>query len=110
MTAGADELERFLLDVWRSVLDRADVGRDDRVFELGATSLQAAAFVNRVQRELGEFIYVVTVFTAPTVREYAALARRATTPQAVARRFGSGAGCRATLGTDAHRRGRRASG
>ena len=27
--------------------------RDDRVFDLGATSLQAAAFVNRVQKELG---------------------------------------------------------
>jgi len=85
-TAGADDLERFLLEAWRAVLDRPDVGPGDRVFDLGATSLQAAAFVNQVQRELGEFIYVVTVFTAPTVHEYADLLIREY-PQALARRF-----------------------
>jgi amino acid adenylation domain-containing protein len=88
-TAGADELERFLIDIWCAVLDRPDVGRDDRVFDLGASSLQAAAFVNRVQRELGEFLYVVTVFTAPTVIEYAAFLEREY-PDAIARRFGRG--------------------
>jgi amino acid adenylation domain-containing protein len=84
---GGDEVERFLLAIWREVLDREDVGPDDRVFDLGATSLQAAAFVNRVQKELDEFIYVVTVFAAPTVREYAALLTR-DYAAAIARRFG----------------------
>jgi amino acid adenylation domain-containing protein len=84
---GADDLEQFLLDCWRDVLGHEAVGPDDRVFDLGATSLQAAAFVNRVQRELGEFIYVVTVFTAPTVHAYAALLQREY-PAAIARRFG----------------------
>jgi len=90
---GADDLERFLLENWCAVLDRPDVGPDDRVFDLGATSLQAAAFVNRVQTELGEFIYVVTVFTAPTVREYAALLTREY-PAAIATRFGATAGAK----------------
>lgn len=84
---GADDLERFLLENWRAVLDRTDVGPDDRVFDLGATSLQAAAFVNRVQKELGELIYVVTVFTAPTVREYADLLTREY-PAVIERHFG----------------------
>jgi amino acid adenylation domain-containing protein len=87
-TAGADELEQFLIDVWCAVLDRPDVGRADRVFDLGASSLQAAAFVNRVQRELDEFIYVVSVFLAPTVAEYAALLER-DYADAVRRRFGA---------------------
>ena len=89
--AAANDIERFLLDAWQSVLERSDVGREDRVFDLGASSLQAAAFVNRVQRELGEVIYVVTVFTAPTVAEYAAFLAREY-PHAVARRFGAAAG------------------
>jgi hypothetical protein len=88
---GADDLEEFLLTIWRAVLKRDDVGPDDRVFDLGATSLQAAAFVNRVQKELDEFIYVVTVFTAPTVREYAILLT-SQYPVAISRRFGITAG------------------
>ena len=87
MAVVANDLERFLLEIWRSLLERPDVGPTDRVFDLGASSLQAAAFVNRVQRELDEVIYVVTVFTAPTVAEYAAFLAHEY-PRAVARRFG----------------------
>ena len=87
MAVAANDLERFLLETWRTVLERPDVGPTDRVFDLGASSLHAAAFVNRVQRELDEVIYVVTVFTAPTVAEYAAFLAREY-PRAIARRFG----------------------
>ena len=85
--AGENELERFLVTLWCSVLGRPVIGRSDRVFDLGASSLDAAAFVNELQRELGEFIYVVTVFLAPTVAEYAAFLVR-DYPAAVGRRFG----------------------
>ncbi len=86
-----NEVERLLIDLWCTVLDRPDIGRSDDVAELGATSLQAAAFVNQVQRELDEFIYVVSVFLAPTVADYAAFLAR-DYPEAVARRFGAAPG------------------
>jgi hypothetical protein len=58
---------------WRRILDLDRVGVHDRFLELGGTSLQAARFVNEMQAELGESIFVVTLFNAPTVAEYAVL-------------------------------------
>ena len=64
------------------------MGVHDRFFELGGTSLQAARFVNEMQAELGESIFVVTLFAAPSVAEYAAFLQ-AQYPVAVARLFGA---------------------
>jgi hypothetical protein len=71
-----DDLERLIARVWCEVLGVDRVGVNDRLFELGATSIQAARIVNRLQRELGEFIYVITIFDASSVAEYAAFLRR----------------------------------
>ena len=57
---------------WQRILDVDQVGIHDRFFELGGTSLQAARFVNQMQTELDETIFVVTLFGAPSVAEYAA--------------------------------------
>ena len=59
------------------ILEIEAVGVHDRFFELGGTSLQAARFVNEMQAELEESIFVVTLFTAPSVAEYAAFLRGA---------------------------------
>ncbi|MGI9659262.1 MAG: amino acid adenylation domain-containing protein, partial [Gaiellaceae bacterium] len=81
-----DPLEQLIADIWIEVLGRERVGVLDRFFEIGGDSIQAAEFVNRVQRELDEFIYVITAFTAPTIAEYAELLRREY-PEAVASRL-----------------------
>jgi amino acid adenylation domain-containing protein len=82
-----DPLERHLAALWCEVLKLDRVGIHDRFFELGGTSLQAARFINALQRELGEFIYVTTIFESPTVDAYAALLRK-DYGAAVERRFG----------------------
>jgi amino acid adenylation domain-containing protein len=69
-------LERMLADKWKRILGVDPVGVHDRFFELGGTSLQAARFVNELQTELGEQIFVVTLFAAPSVADYAALLER----------------------------------
>jgi amino acid adenylation domain-containing protein len=69
-------LERMLADKWKRILGVDPVGVHDRFFELGGTSLQAARFVNELQTELGEQIFVVTLFAAPSIAEYAALLQR----------------------------------
>ena len=90
--SGEDDgtLEMHLLLLWRRILGRADLGLEDHVFDAGANSLDAARFVNELQRQLGEFIYVVTVFVHPNVEAYAAFLRREY-PDAVTQVFGAAA-------------------
>ncbi len=71
-----DALETYLVRLWQETLDLAQVGIYDRFFELGGSSLQAARVVNKVKERLGEFVYVVSLFEAPTVAAYAAMLRR----------------------------------
>jgi amino acid adenylation domain-containing protein len=83
------ELERYLAGLWGNILGLDRVGIHDRFFELGGTSLQAARFINRVQQELNENIYIISIFEAPTISEYAAFLKK-DYGQAVARRFDIG--------------------
>jgi amino acid adenylation domain-containing protein/thioester reductase-like protein len=88
--AGAEPgtpLERRLAALWRELLGVERVGRDDDFFALGGDSIQGAMLVNRVQRELGEIVYVMALFDAPTVGSFAAYLA-ASYPRAVARWLG----------------------
>ena len=80
-------LESYLVELWQDILNLDQVGIDDRFFDLGGSSLQGAQFINRLKDALGEFIYIVTLFAAPTIAEYAQLLRR-DYQEAIARRFG----------------------
>ncbi len=93
-----DELERYLVDLWKGMLNLDEVGIHDRFFDLGGDSLLAAEMVNRLHAELGEFIFVITVFQSPTVAEYAALLRR-DYGGSIGQRFGSEAPGGASAGT-----------
>ena len=85
--APRSNLERLVAGKWQHLLDLESVGIHDRFFELGGTSLQAARFVNEMQSELRESIFVVTLFAAPSVAEYAAFLQEQY-PAAVARLVG----------------------
>lgn len=69
--APRNELERHLANIWREIIKIDRVGIHDKFFELGGTSIQAARFINRLQEELGENIYIVSIFLAPSIAEYA---------------------------------------
>ena len=79
-------LERHLAGLWGELLGLDRVGARDPFFELGGDSLLAAAFINDLRRELDASIYIVSLFEAPTVADYAAFLRRDYAP-ALARRF-----------------------
>ncbi len=81
------ELERLVAEQWQAILDLDAVGVNDRFFELGGTSLQAARFVNQMQVALDESIFIVTIFSAPSVAAYAAFLG-SQYPAAVARLLG----------------------
>ena len=84
----ATPLEAFLAEEWSAVLQVDQVGRDDRFFEIGGDSLRAAMLANRLQQKLGEPVFVVAIFAAPTVAQLAAYLR-AHYATAVSRVFGS---------------------
>jgi amino acid adenylation domain-containing protein len=85
--APRNELERYLASTWCDVIKLDRVGIHDRFFELGGTSIEAARFINRLQQELGENIYIVSIFEAPTVAEYAAFLQK-DYAQSLARKLG----------------------
>ncbi|APF18146.1 amino acid adenylation domain protein [Caldithrix abyssi DSM 13497] len=60
-------LEKFLYDMWKDILGMEQIGIHDNFFQLGGSSIQAATFVNRLQDALGEYVYIVAIYDAPTI-------------------------------------------
>jgi len=69
--SAASATEDAVLDIWREVLNRQDVGVTDDFFELGGHSLKATKLASLVQKRLGLEIRLTSVFTYPTVRQLA---------------------------------------
>ncbi|HEX5377026.1 MAG TPA: amino acid adenylation domain-containing protein, partial [Phenylobacterium sp.] len=83
------ELERFIADSWRTLIGLDRVGRHDRFFELGGTSLLAMRFLEICRSQRGLHLSVAEFFDGPTVENIARIAeqqrRVAARPQAPAR-------------------------
>lgn len=58
--------------VWHDVLDLDSAGADDNYFELGGTSLSAAAVARRLREEFAGPLPLVALFDNPTIRTLAA--------------------------------------
>ena len=65
--APRNDLERFLSDSWKEILGVEKIGVFDNFFELGGDSIKGAVFINKLQEVLGEYVYVVALFDAPTI-------------------------------------------
>ena len=72
---GLGEIERTLLGMFRSVLDRNDLGIDDDFFASGGHSLAAARLFAKIEAQLGKRLPLVTMFEAPTIRQLAMILR-----------------------------------
>ncbi len=69
--APRDRLEQLLVDLWQPALGLKQVGVNDNFFDIGGNSIKGAILINRLQELLGEYVYVVAIFDAPTVAELA---------------------------------------
>lgn len=67
-----DELEATLLEIWRRVLGREDIGVHDDFFDLGGNSLDAMRLFARIQRRTGRDLLLSSLFESPTVSGVAA--------------------------------------
>src|SRR5262249_48502692 len=80
-------LEVYLADLWCEILKLDKVGIHDKFFEVGGNSLLGARVINRIRQKLGEMIFIVALFEAPTIAQFATYLR-AHYAQAVTREFG----------------------
>ncbi len=76
------KLEKFIYRLWKEVLGIERIGIYDNFFALGGNSIQGATFVNRLQDALGEYVYIVALYDAPTIAELCELLKQ-DYPQAV---------------------------
>ncbi len=65
--APSTKLELFVYNLWREILKIERIGIHDNFFSIGGNSIQGAVFVNRLQEELGEYVYIVAIYDAPTI-------------------------------------------
>jgi amino acid adenylation domain-containing protein/non-ribosomal peptide synthase protein (TIGR01720 family) len=65
------KLEETLVEMWQEILGIEKIGIYDNFFELGGNSLQAAVFINRIQKKFKEEAHVRSIFLAPTIAEFA---------------------------------------
>lgn len=64
-------LERELQAIWQDVLGLERIELDANFFELGGHSLLAVRMITRVAKQLGREVEVVSLFEAPTIRDFA---------------------------------------
>jgi len=69
--AARNELEEFLVGMCKEAFGFQQLGVYDNFFDLGVDSVKGTYLLNKLQQELGEFIFIVALFDAPTVAELA---------------------------------------
>jgi amino acid adenylation domain-containing protein len=67
------DVERRLVKIWESVLERRGISSRDDFFELGGHSLLVAKLLRRVELEFGASLSMAAVFQAPTLKQFAEL-------------------------------------
>ncbi|MFZ0495421.1 MAG: condensation domain-containing protein [Methylocella sp.] len=74
------DAEIRMMAIWRDILRVPEVGPTSNFFELGGHSLMAMRLMTKVVSTFGVKIDVMTLFLAPTLREFAAHVSRIETP------------------------------
>lgn len=75
----ADHFEAGLMELWREVLQNAELGLDAGFFEHGGTSLDAVRVVEEARRRFGAELPAHAMFETPTPRALAAVLRNGST-------------------------------
>jgi amino acid adenylation domain-containing protein len=80
--APRNPVESRLVSIWESVLGTKPIGIKDNFFELGGHSLLVAKLLRRVERVFGKKLQMATLFSAPTIEQFAlSLSNQTTSPR-----------------------------
>jgi acyl carrier protein len=66
-------IEEKVAEIWREVMKRDQIGREDDFFELGGHSLMAMMVLSRVRKTFNTNLTMRDVFEAPTIAGLAAI-------------------------------------
>ncbi|MCK4258408.1 MAG: amino acid adenylation domain-containing protein [Halanaerobiales bacterium] len=66
-----NELEEKLIEIWKKVLGRDELGIYDNFFELGGHSLKATQLLARIFRDMNIELSLLEIFNKPTIAELA---------------------------------------
>lgn len=75
--SGGDEIETYLCQLWSELLGAPSIGLDDDFFDLGGHSLIAVRLFNKIKKAYKTDLGLATLFEARTVRQLAAVLRKA---------------------------------
>jgi amino acid adenylation domain-containing protein len=87
IVAPRNPLEELIAGLWSEALGPVPFGVHDDFFSLGGDSIKGAVLIHRLQRRLGEVVYVAALFDAPSVARLATYLEEHY-PRAVARLLG----------------------
>ena len=82
-----DPVEQFLRQLWSEVLGTAKFSNEETFFDVGGNSIQVALLIHKLQDRLGEFVYTIALYDAPTIEKLADYLRT-NYPAAITRLFG----------------------
>jgi amino acid adenylation domain-containing protein len=82
-----DRLEAQLIAIWERALGRSGIGVRDNFFDLGGYSVVAAKVMQGIDEECGKRLPIVTLFSAPTIEQLAALLRKEDSTEASSSQF-----------------------
>jgi|SRR6185437_562119 len=63
------ELERIVLEVWREVLSRKEIGSSDNFFDLGGRSMHVMMMTSLLKEKVGVLISPTLILRAQTISE-----------------------------------------
>lgn len=71
MDGARTSIEETLASIWKTVLEKDQVGVDDNFFAIGASSLEAVIACSFISERLGAELSIADMFKYPTIRTLA---------------------------------------
>lgn len=68
--------EAAVLEIWKQVLERDQIGLKDNFFDIGGTSLKIVQMYNLLNRQFEQDFDVINLFQNPTVKAFAAFIKK----------------------------------
>lgn len=67
------DVESSILNIWKNVLNNANIKSDDNFFDLGGSSSLLILLTTKIEEKYPDSVSAIDIFEAPTVKELSEL-------------------------------------